>query len=126
MDRLSKVYAWENDDFVYSEETNEPIIGDVTEIFHDRYYIRSTVDEVSYFVEKDKVYPVGDGPVMSVDSATFNVEDIFEDIPDDPDHVLLKIPYVMTAQSGLDIGDEIVVEYDNERLIIRKKEDRNE
>jgi AbrB family looped-hinge helix DNA binding protein len=51
---------------------------------------------------------------------TYNVEDIFEDIPDDPDHVLFKIPPEITEKLNLKEGDQIDVKQEGESLIITK------
>jgi formylmethanofuran dehydrogenase subunit D len=51
---------------------------------------------------------------------TYNVEDIFEDIPDDPNHVLFKIPPEITEQLNLKEGDQINVKQEGESLVITK------
>jgi AbrB family looped-hinge helix DNA binding protein len=51
---------------------------------------------------------------------TYNVEDIFEDIPDDPDHVLFKIPPEISEKLGLKEGDQVDVKQEGESLIITK------
>lgn len=51
---------------------------------------------------------------------TYNVEDIFEDIPDDPDHVLFKIPPEITEKLGLKEGDKVEVKQEGDALIISK------
>lgn len=40
---------------------------------------------------------------------TFSVEDIFEDIPGDPDNVLLKFPPEVLEQTGWQPGDTLTV-----------------
>jgi hypothetical protein len=40
---------------------------------------------------------------------TFSVEDIFEDIPGDPDNVLLKFPPEVLEQTGWKAGDTLIV-----------------
>lgn len=40
---------------------------------------------------------------------TFNVEDIFEDIPGDPDNVMLKFPPEVLEQTGWKEGDTLIV-----------------
>jgi hypothetical protein len=40
---------------------------------------------------------------------TFSVEDIFEDIPGDPDNVLLKFPPEVLEQTGWKAGDTLTV-----------------
>jgi AbrB family looped-hinge helix DNA binding protein len=51
---------------------------------------------------------------------TYNVEDIFEDIPGDPDNVLFKIPPEITEKLGLKEGDKVEVKQEGESLIITK------
>jgi hypothetical protein len=51
---------------------------------------------------------------------TYNVEDIFEDIPGDPDNVLFKIPPEISKQLDLKEGDQIDVKQEGESLIITK------
>jgi hypothetical protein len=40
---------------------------------------------------------------------TFSVEDIFEDIPGDPDNVILKFPPEVLEQTGWQTGDTLIV-----------------
>jgi hypothetical protein len=40
---------------------------------------------------------------------TFSVEDIFEDIPGDPDNVILKFPPEVLEQTGWKAGDTLTV-----------------
>jgi hypothetical protein len=40
---------------------------------------------------------------------TFNSEDIFEDIPGDPDNVILKFPPEVLEQTGWQAGDTLTV-----------------
>lgn len=40
---------------------------------------------------------------------TFSVEDIFEDIPGDPDNVILKFPPEVLEQTGWKPGDTLTV-----------------
>jgi AbrB family looped-hinge helix DNA binding protein len=51
---------------------------------------------------------------------TYNVEDIFEDIPGDPDNVLMKIPPEISEKLGLKEGDKVEVKQEGESLIISK------
>jgi hypothetical protein len=41
---------------------------------------------------------------------TFKVEEIFEDIPGDPDNVMMKIPPEICEQQGWNIGDTLHIE----------------
>lgn len=52
---------------------------------------------------------------------TFKVEDVFEDIPDDPNEVLLKIPEEVAEQVGLEPGDPIKVLWGDQGTIIIEK-----
>ena len=54
---------------------------------------------------------------------TYAVEDIFEDIPDDPDNVIMKIPPEILEQSGWKEGDTIIIEAEEGRLILKKKDE---
>jgi AbrB family looped-hinge helix DNA binding protein len=52
---------------------------------------------------------------------TFKVEDIFEDIPDDPENVLMNIPEEIREAVGLKEGDPVrVLIGDQGTLIIEK------
>lgn len=53
---------------------------------------------------------------------TYNVEEIFEDIPNDPDNVLMKIPEEICQALGLEPGDTLSIKMENEGLVIRKNE----
>jgi len=54
---------------------------------------------------------------------TYNVDEIFEDIPDDPDNVIMKIPPEILEQSGWTVGDTIIVTAEEGRLILKKKDE---
>lgn len=43
---------------------------------------------------------------------TYNAEDIFEDIPGDPDNVIFNIPPEICDQAGLKDGDTVSIEVD--------------
>jgi hypothetical protein len=51
---------------------------------------------------------------------TYLVEDIFQDIPDDPDHVLMTIPPEICEQAGMRPGDVISIEVKDGQMIITK------
>jgi hypothetical protein len=59
----------------------------------------------------------------------YQYEDIFEDIPDDPDNVLLTIPEEVRNNMGIVPGDRIRIRVENESLILEKildtSKDRN-
>jgi len=50
----------------------------------------------------------------------YQYEDIFEDIPDDPDNVLLTIPEEVRNNMGIVPGDRIRIRVENESLILEK------
>lgn len=52
---------------------------------------------------------------------TFKVEDIFEDIPEDPKNCLMKIPEEVSAQIGLVPGDKVKVLWGDQGTIIIEK-----
>jgi hypothetical protein len=51
---------------------------------------------------------------------TFLAEEIFEDIPGDPDNVMMKIPPEICEAQGWKEGDTINVKLENGALIITK------
>ena len=59
---------------------------------------------------------------------TYNVEDIFEDIPDDPENVLMNLPQEVMDEAGIKPGDTIkILLGDQGTLIIEKvKKENNE
>lgn len=50
----------------------------------------------------------------------FNVEDIFEDIPGDPDNVIMKIPPEILESNGWTTGDTLNIELQDGAIVIRK------
>jgi hypothetical protein len=50
----------------------------------------------------------------------FNVEDIFEDIPGDPDNVIMKIPPEILERNGWNTGDTLNVEIQDGAIVISK------
>lgn len=51
---------------------------------------------------------------------TFNVEDIFEDIPGDPDNVIMKLPPEILESQGWVEGDTLNIKVENGAMIISK------
>jgi hypothetical protein len=51
---------------------------------------------------------------------TFLVEELFEDIPGDPDNVLFKIPPEILEAQGWAEGDTLNIKVENGALIISK------
>lgn len=50
----------------------------------------------------------------------YNIEDIFEDIPDDPENVLMKIPEEICKELKLNEGDTINIVAQDGAIIITK------
>lgn len=50
----------------------------------------------------------------------FNAEDIFEDIPGDPDNVLLKFPPELLEHVGWKAGDTLNIKLEEGALVITK------
>ena len=55
-----------------------------------------------------------------MENQTFNVEDIFEDIPGDPDNVMMKIPPEICEAQGWKEGDTLNIKVENGAIIISK------
>jgi hypothetical protein len=51
---------------------------------------------------------------------TYLVEDLFTDLPDDPDHVLFTIPPEMILETGWKEGDTLSVEVKDGVLYLSK------
>ena len=51
---------------------------------------------------------------------TFKVEELFEDIPDDPDNVILKFPPEVLEHTRWQEGDTLNVEIENGAIVISK------
>lgn len=51
---------------------------------------------------------------------TFNVEDIFKDIPGDPDNVVMKIPPEVLEHTGWKEGDTLNIEIEDGAIVINK------
>jgi formylmethanofuran dehydrogenase subunit D len=52
---------------------------------------------------------------------TYKYEEIFEDIPGDPDNVLLKIPPEICEAQGWKEGDTIIVNAEEGKIVLSKK-----
>ena len=57
---------------------------------------------------------------------TYKVEDIFEDIPDDPENIHMKIPEDVAKEVGLEPGDPIKILWGDQGTIIIQKLDKEE
>lgn len=55
-------------------------------------------------------------------SKTYKVEEVFEDIPGDPDNVLLNIPPEIIEQLGWKPGDVLNVEAKEGSIVLEKKD----
>lgn len=53
-------------------------------------------------------------------SKTYLAEEIFQEIPDDPDHVMMTIPPEVCEQANLKEGDTVHIESKDGALIITK------
>ena len=51
----------------------------------------------------------------------YKTEDIFTDIPDDPDNVLMKIPDEICKILDLTEGDKVTIKMEKDGLIIQKQ-----
>jgi len=54
---------------------------------------------------------------------TYNVDDIFEDIPGDPENVIMKIPPEILEANGWKTGDTISITVEEGSLILSKKDE---
>jgi formylmethanofuran dehydrogenase subunit D len=55
-------------------------------------------------------------------SLVFSAEDIFEEIPGDPDNVILKFPPEILEQTGWQPGDSLSVKIENGAIVVTKNE----
>jgi hypothetical protein len=55
-----------------------------------------------------------------MENLTFKVEDIFEDIPGDPDNVIMKIPPEIIEHTGWKEGDTLDIEIVDGAIVIKK------
>ena len=53
---------------------------------------------------------------------TFKAEEIFEEIPGDPDNVLLKFPPEILEQTGWKEGDTLDIQVEDGALVVSKHE----
>lgn len=54
------------------------------------------------------------------DRMVFNAEEIFEDIPGDPDNVMLKFPPELLEQVGWKEGDTLNIKLEEGAIVISK------
>jgi len=55
-----------------------------------------------------------------MEKLTFKVEDIFEDIPGDPENVIMKIPPEILERNGWNEGDTLNIEIEDGAIVISK------
>jgi formylmethanofuran dehydrogenase subunit D len=53
---------------------------------------------------------------------SYKVEDIFEDIPGDPDNVLMNIPPEILEQVGWEPGDVLKIYSEKGSIVLEKKD----
>jgi len=51
---------------------------------------------------------------------TYNAEDIFEEIPGDPDNVIMKLPPELLEHTGWKEGDTLNIELQDGAIVISK------
>lgn len=58
--------------------------------------------------------------MMENDKFIFTAEDIFQDIPGDPDNVLMKFPDEVLALTGWKEGDTLDIKVEDGKIIVNK------
>lgn len=56
----------------------------------------------------------------------YSAEEIFEDIPDDPNNVNMKIPDEVAQQVGLEPGDKVKILWGDQGTVIIQKAEEEE
>jgi len=51
---------------------------------------------------------------------TYNAEDIFEDIPDDPDNIIMKFPEELLKEAGWKEGDTLDIQIEDGTITVTK------
>lgn len=57
---------------------------------------------------------------LKMTNLTFNAEDIFEEIPGDPENVILKFPPELLEQTGWKEGDTLNIQLEEGAIVISK------
>ena len=57
---------------------------------------------------------------LDFDFMAVSYEDLFEEIPDDPDNVLMNIPPEVCKAANLKPGDTVIIEQSGTGLVIKK------
>jgi hypothetical protein len=52
---------------------------------------------------------------------TYNTDEIFQDIPNDPENVMMKIPDEILAETGWKEGDVLNIKAEDGKITISKK-----
>jgi hypothetical protein len=55
-----------------------------------------------------------------METLSFKTEDLFEDIPGDPDNVIFKIPPEICEQQGWKEGDTISIKVEDGKMLLSK------
>jgi hypothetical protein len=55
-----------------------------------------------------------------MDNKTYLVEELFQDIPDDPENILFTIPPEICERAGWNVGDTLSLTVENGSMIIKK------
>ena len=56
-----------------------------------------------------------------MENLTFLAEEIFEDIPGDPDNVMMKIPPEILERNGWKEGDTLTINLEDGAIVISKE-----
>jgi AbrB family looped-hinge helix DNA binding protein len=59
-------------------------------------------------------------PKISNMKLEYNADDIFEEIPGDPDNVIMNIPLEVLAQTGWKEGDELDITVEDGAIVLKK------
>lgn len=55
-----------------------------------------------------------------MDKYTFNADEIFEEIPGDPENVVMKFPPEILEKTGWKEGDTLNIELENGAIVVTK------
>jgi hypothetical protein len=58
---------------------------------------------------------------MTSNNLVYNAEEIFSDIPGDPDNVMMKIPPEVLEKTGWKEGDTLTVRLEDNAIVITKE-----
>lgn len=51
---------------------------------------------------------------------SFDSSDIFKDIPDDPDHIMMNIPHDILEKLGWKEGDVLCIQAEDDKIVVTK------